>query len=223
MALHVIGAGLGRTGTVSLKIALEQLGFGRCYHMLEMLGNPGHTTLWRDVADGKPDWDKIFDGYGATMDYPACVCWRELATYYPAAKIVLSVRDPEKWFESVHATIFRPDTKETFNNPDLAGILALMNRVHADRYDRAALVAAFKRHVAAVTDVVPKERLLVYEVAHGWEPLCAFLGVPVPAAPFPHANVRAEINEVFGETRNADGSLDVERMRRMMTGKLPPR
>jgi hypothetical protein len=133
MALQVIGAGLGRKGTVSLKVALEQLGFGRCYHMLEMLGNPGHTALWRDIADGKPDWDTIFDGYGASMDYPAGTCWRELADYYPAAKVVLSVRDPEKWFESVHATIFRPDTTETFNNPDLAGILALMNRVHPDR------------------------------------------------------------------------------------------
>jgi hypothetical protein len=223
MALQVIGAGLGRTGTVSLKLALEQLGFGRCYHMLETLGNPGHLALWRDVADGKPDWDTIFAGYGATMDYPACTCWRELVDYYPEAKIVLSVRDPEKWFESVHATIFRPDTRETFNNPDLAGILALMNRVHPDRYDHAALVAAFRRHVAAVTDGVAKERLLVYEVAQGWEPLCAFLGVPVPDTPFPRANVRAEIDEVFAQTRNADGSLDVERMQRMMTDKLPPR
>ncbi len=97
-----------------------------------------------------------------------------------------------------------------------------MDWVHPDRYDRVAMVAAFNRHVAAVTDVIPKERLLVYEVAQGWEPLCAFLGVPVPDTPFPRANMRAEINEVFAQTLRADGSLDVEEMRRMMTGKLPP-
>jgi len=223
MPLQIIGAGLGRTGTVSLKVAVEQLGFGRCYHMLETLGNPGHTALWRDVAAGQPDWDTIFAGYGATMDYPACTCWRELADYYPAAKMVLSVRDPEKWFDSVRATIFQPANKETMANPDLAGIVGLMNRVHPDRYDRDAMLAAFQRHSQAVIDSVPPERLLVYEVEQGWAPLCAFLGVPVPETPFPRANVRAEINAVFAQARHADGTLDVDRMQRMMTGKLPPR
>ncbi len=223
MALKIIGAGMGRTGTVSLKIALEQLGFGRCYHMLELLAHEDHMALWAAVADGRPDWDAIFAGYDATVDYPGCACWRELAAFYPAAKVVLTVRDPDQWFDSTQATIFSADTKETLADPRFAPIARLMHRLHPDRYDRAAMVAAFNRHTRAVTDGIPKDRLLVYRVGEGWAPLCAFLGVPVPDRPFPRANVRAEIEAIFARSQNADGSFNVGQMRQMMTDKIPPR
>jgi hypothetical protein len=223
MALKIIGAGLGRTGTVSLKLALEQLGFGPSYHMLEMLAKPAHLDLWRQAAEGRPDWDAIFAGYAATVDYPGCTCWRELADFYPAAKIVLSVRDPDLWFESTQATIFSADTKATLASAKFAPVARLMDRVHPDRYDRAAMVAAFNRHTRAVIDGIAKERLLIYRIDQGWEPLCAFLGVPVPDAPFPRANVRAEIAGIFAQSHNADGTFNVDNMHDMMTRKLPPR
>jgi Sulfotransferase domain len=223
MALKIIGAGLGRTGTVSLKIALEQLGVGRCYHMLELLANPAHMALWQKAVDGRPDWDAIFADYGATVDYPGCACWRELAAFYPAAKVVLTVRDPDAWFDSTQATIFSADTKETLADPKFATVAALMNRLHPDRYDRVSMAAAFERHTRAVIGGIPKERLLVYQVGEGWEPLCAFLGVPVPDMPFPRANVREEIKGIFAQSRNADGSFNVDHMQQMMTDKIPPR
>ena len=104
MALQIVGAGLGRTGTASLKIALEQLGVGRCYHMSEVGKDPAHVGLWLEAANGKPDWDRLLADYSATLDYPACTFWRELADFYPLSKVLLSVRDPISWFESTRRT-----------------------------------------------------------------------------------------------------------------------
>jgi hypothetical protein len=112
VALQVIGAGLGRTGTASIKVALEQLGLGRCYHMGEVLANPGDADRWVSAADGKPDWDDLFNEYGAAVDYPTCVFWQELADFYPDAKVLLSVRDATSWFESTRETIFSPQLRE---------------------------------------------------------------------------------------------------------------
>src|SRR5262249_44998992 len=106
MPLKLIGAGLGRTGTLSLKGALEAIGYGPCYHMAEVMANPSATSLWVDAANGKPNWEALFKGYAATVDYPGCSFWRELAQAYPSAKVLLSVRDPDKWFESTQETIF---------------------------------------------------------------------------------------------------------------------
>src|SRR5437870_2958107 len=108
MALKVIGAGLGRTGTLSLKLALEELGFGPCHHMAEVMLHLESVPLWIQAADGNPDWEAIYKGYAATVDYPGCFFWRELEKFYPDAKIILTVRDPEQWFESTQATIFSP-------------------------------------------------------------------------------------------------------------------
>ena len=107
MALTVIGAGLGRTATFSLKFALEHVGFGPCYHMAEVFaGARRNVPLWLEAVQGKPNWEAIFDGYTSTTDYPACTYWRELADFYPDAKVILSVRDPDTWFDSVSETIF---------------------------------------------------------------------------------------------------------------------
>ena len=194
MALKVVGAGPGRTGTASLKVALETLGLGRCYHMGEVMTNVPATEHWIAAAKGAPDWDRIFDGYGAAVDYPAARYWRELADYYPEAKVLLSVRDPNAWFDSVHETIFSPRLQEWVGRTPFAEFMRL--NVHGefgDRIgDRAFMVDYFESHVAAVKAAILAERLLVYEVKQGWGPLCEFLDVPAPDAPFPRVNSRAE-------------------------------
>jgi hypothetical protein len=196
MTLQVVGSGLGRTGTMSLKHALEQLGFSRCYHMVEVFMNPPHIPLWIAAAEGKPDWDTLFEGYAATVDYPGARFWRELAAHYPDAKVLHSVRDPEKWFESTQATIFAPSHRARFDNmPEIRRFFETVvttNELRASIDDREAMIAYFKRHTEAVKAAIPKERLLVWQASDGWEPLCKFLDVPVPATPFPRENSREE-------------------------------
>ncbi len=196
MALKVIGAGLGRTATFSTKFALEHLGLGPCYHMSEVLaGARRHIPLWLDVIAGQPDWDSIFDGFQATMDYPACTYWRELAEYYPEAKIVLTVREPDSWFESVTETIFSERMNAQVHDSPFG---ALLQGVAFDAFggrheDRAFMTEWFERRNREVVESLPPERLLVFHPREGWEPLCQFLGVPVPAAPFPRVNSRDEL------------------------------
>jgi hypothetical protein len=195
MPLKVIGAGLGRTGTMSLKLALERIGLSPCYHMAELMMNPARVPLWIDVADGKPNWEAVFEGYPATTDYPACIWWRELASAYPNAKVILTLRDPEKWFESTQATIFSETMAARIESSPLVPFFektvwkAFGDRIH----DRAFMIEQFERHNAAVKAAIPRKRLLVYEVSEGWEPLCEFLGVDVPDTPFPKVNSREEL------------------------------
>lgn len=194
MPLKVIGAGLGRTGTVSLKLALEELGFGPCYHMTELLMHQDHAPGWVRAADGHPDWERVFAGYASTVDYPGCTFWRQLAQLYPTAKVLLSVRDPDQWFESTQATIFSDASTATLQASPLREFFektvwrAFQDRVH----DRKFMVELFRQHNAEVERLIPRERLLVYNVSQGWEPLCSFLGAPVPDQPFPRANSRDE-------------------------------
>jgi hypothetical protein len=216
MTLKVIGAGLGRTGTASLKVALEQLLGGRCYHMSECFGNPANPPLWLAAANGRPDWDAIFKGYAATVDYPGCGFWRELADRYPEAKVLLSVRDPDKWFESTRETILSEGIRELAGlTPDKAFFDACVFRDYVGHFgDRAFITDYFRRHNEAVIEAIPKERLLVYEVGHGWEPLCAFLGAPVPTTPFPHVNTRADFEAMLAGMKQmmaGPGGLDAVR------------
>ncbi len=224
MTLQIIGAGLGRTGTVSLKLALEQLGFAPCYHMLELMANPPQMELWRQAADGTlNDWERLYADYRATVDYPGCACWRELAAFYPSARVIMSVRDPDDWFNSTQSTIFSPATRATLAQPQFAPVAALMDRIHPERNDRAAMTAAFEHHNRSVIDGVAEERLLVYRLEQGWAPLCAFLGVPIPDTPFPRTNSRAEIAALIAQSQQAPGTLDVGRLQQLMTRRLPPR
>jgi hypothetical protein len=195
MTLQVIGAGLGRTGTMSLKLALERLGVGPCYHMAELMMNPDRAPLWVAAADGKPDWEAIFAGYSSTTDYPACLYWRELAVAYPSAKLILTKRDTQKWFESTQATIFSDAmSARILGTPIEPFFRKTVWRDFGERiHDRAFMTAYFDEHNAAVEAGVAKKRLLVYDVAHGWEPLCEFLRVPVPDSPFPKVNSREEM------------------------------
>ena len=192
MALKVIGAGLGRTGTMSLKLALERLGFGPCYHMAEVFPRAEAPGMWAAAADGAADWPRIFEGFQASVDWPGATFWRELTKAYPEAKVILSRRDPKAWFDSTQATIF--NFKEgDLPTPFRTMLEKVVGRMFDQRlHDEAHCIEVFERHNAAVIEAVPKEQLLVYEVSQGWDPLCAFLGAEVPAEPMPKTNSTAE-------------------------------
>jgi hypothetical protein len=204
MPIKVIGAGLGRTGTLSLKAALEELGFTRCYHMTEVLAHLDDARVWDDAGRGEPvAWDKLFAGYQATVDWPGCSFYRELLRQYPEAKVILTVRDPERWYESALRTIYY--VRHAFPAwsglifPPMRGFRRMLDRIvwegtFQGRFeDRSFAIEVFNRHNEQVRRDVPADRLLVYEVRDGWGPLCAFLGVPVPEGkPFPHLNDAAE-------------------------------
>ncbi|WP_460333926.1 sulfotransferase family protein [Actinoallomurus acanthiterrae] len=199
--LEVIGAGFGRTGTLSLKLALERLGFGPCHHMLELIDNPEQLDRWsRAVEDGDADWDEVYRGYRATVDWPGVAFWRRLVDRYPAAKVILTVRSPKSWYESARESIYRA-TSIWPADPTGQRRRRLVQRVVWDgefggRFEDAAYAkAVFIEHNDAVRREVPGERLLEFQVKQGWGPLCGFLGVPVPDEPFPRANDRQEFAE----------------------------
>jgi hypothetical protein len=192
LTLRVIGAGLGRTGTLSLKLALERLLGGRCYHMLEVYRKPEHVAAWHAAARGEiPDWRVVFEDYRASADWPAASFWRELMEAFPDALVLLSLRDTDSWWRSAHETIFT-------HSRDMHGEWReMIDTIFANRFtlaldDRAACIEAFERHNAEVRRVVPRERLLEWRAGDGWAPLCAALGVPVPSEPFPHVNKTAD-------------------------------
>ena len=199
MTLKVIGAGFGRTGTASLKMALEKLLDGPCYHMSEVLGKPGQVDLWLDVAAGKPDWPAIFDDYVATVDFPACTYWRELADFYPDAKIVLSVRDAERWFDSTQRTIFSKKMQGYQVGTKWGGMAkaTIDDHLGGDLNDRDTVIAAYEAHNEAVKAAFGPDRLLVFEAKDGWTPLCRFLDKPVPQDPYPNINSSAEFESVW--------------------------
>jgi hypothetical protein len=212
MPLSVIGAGFGRTGTLSLKLALEQLGLGPCYHMVEVFKDPKAPGYWEAAADGAPvDWETVFTGYGCTVDWPSATFWRELAQAFPQAKVILSVRDPESWFASTQATIFRrgfDDMDDPFQRMAAKVIGDLFER-RLD--DKARLIEVFERHNEEVRRALPPERLLVYEVSQGWGPLCDFLGVPAPSGPMPKVNSTEEFQQRVAnlvETARKDAPVD---------------
>jgi hypothetical protein len=195
MALRVVGAGLPRTGTNSVKIALERLLGGPCYHMIEVFPRPDHVAAWHRAIQGDlPDWDGLFDGFRAAVDYPTSAFWREIAAAYPGAIILLTVRSPEDWWRSIDATIldlFREGPPEP--NPWWNMANDLFRRRFTERYvDRDAAIAAYERHNAAVRALAPRDRLFECRTGEGWEPLCRALGVPVPDEPFPHVNTTAD-------------------------------
>ncbi len=199
--LQVVGAGVGRTGTHSLKLAFEQLLGGTCHHMVEVFGHPEQLPVWIDAIDGRPvDWGALMQDYTAQVDWPGASFWPELAAANPDALVVLSTRDPDAWFTSCTNTIFggmRQMLEE--GNEWMAAMLRLFDERFDDRVDdRDAMVAAFDRHNEQVRSGVPKERLLEWTVADGWDPICDRLGLPVPDAPFPLTNTTADFREMLG-------------------------
>lgn len=197
--LRVIGAGFGRTGTMSLKVALQVLGIGPCYHMTEMVKNPSHFRLWTAARDGEQvDWFRLYARYRATVDWPGCLFYRELMEAFPQAMVILTVRDPERWYASVRDTLYslKTATDEYLAAADSAGRrlpVQYENRIWTDTFagrftDRDHAIGVFERHNQQVRNTVPADRLLVYQVSEGWTPLCEFLQLPVPDQPFPRLN-----------------------------------
>ena len=202
MSLVVFSAGFGRTGTMSLKLALEEIGFGPCHHMAEVAQN-GETQipLWNEALAGRPDFDAIYRGYHAAVDWPTAAFWREVAETYPEAKVILSTRSAESWCESFSQTIRRlvsePDSWKDQVRPWLEMVTdVVIKRSLGGRTDPKGLVEAFEKHEAAVKSTIAPERLLVFDVRQGWEPLCAFLGKSVPVSPFPRTNSKDEFFEL---------------------------
>jgi hypothetical protein len=202
--------GFGRTGTTSLKLALERLGAGPCYHMLDVMQDQTRARAWLAAGQSqRPDWSSLFAGFSSTVDWPAAAFWRELLDAYPGAKAILTVRDPQQWYDSMAKTILRAwrmrreragqppaegtgtDAPRVVDTKDFGDMIEVVveRRVFDGRADdREYAIARLERHIAEVKASVPAEQLLVYEVTQGWEPLCAFLEVPVPDEPFPWAN-----------------------------------
>src|SRR5580692_6014627 len=167
MPLKVVGSGLGRTGTKSMQTALNILGFGPCHHMVEVFAHPESMQLWIDAGAGKPDWDAIFAGYHSMVDYPGAHYWRELAAYYPDAKVLHTTRDPDEWFDSTQATIFNPNGRAVTEMADPESVLGAFFKsftapIEGHLHDRAFLTDYFRRHTEMVKAEIPPERLLVY-------------------------------------------------------------
>ena len=201
MSLKVIGAGFGRTGTMSLKLALEELGFGPCYHMVEVVERPEHDAMWLALAHGETsDWRPMLTGFAATVDWPTTYFCKRLAADNPQAKIILTLRDPDAWYRSCHATIFgrmEEALRDPSSDPVRRRHMQMVNTIIVEKtfggsLEKAHAIEIFNAHNEAVRRAVPKERLLVYESGQGWAPLCAFLEVPVPTTPYPAANTRED-------------------------------
>ena len=207
MGLKVIGAGFGRTGTLSLKLALEKLGFGPCYHMVEAHSRPEHVARWRDAAAGRPvDWAALFQGYQATVDWPSCNYWEAQLAVFPEAKVILTERDPERWRTSIMNTIHPASVagKKAAAEGSDAHAKAVSSMVYEVIWDgvfdgrmddEAHVTACYLDHNQRVKQRAPADRLLVFDPAAGWPPLCAFLGCPVPDEPYPKANTTAEFQK----------------------------
>jgi len=205
MTLRVIGAGVGRTGTLSLKGALETLLGGTCYHMFEVFAHPEDIERWRQAASsgGNVDWATMLGDYVATTDFPACLFWRELLELYPDAKVLLSTRsDSQTWWESASQTIFSPAIEAMA--ADMPEWWAMWRTVATARFtnqfaDESAAKAAYERHNAEVRAMVPADRLIDWQPSDGWAPISAGLELPIPHAPFPKVNTRAEMQAMLAQ------------------------
>jgi hypothetical protein len=203
MELEVVGAGVGRTGTHSLKLALEQLLDAPCHHMMEILGDPEQIPLWTAAIEGRPvDWVAILHRYRAIVDWPGSAFWPELHAANPDALVLLSVRDPESWYRSASNTIFLTLDGENMPpeiTPWMNSVRGLLRERFCDRFDDpTAMMDAFVRHNDEVRAAVPADRLLEWTAGDGWEPICERLGLPVPAEPFPLTNTTDEFREMIG-------------------------
>lgn len=215
--MRLIGAGLPRTGTLSQKLALEMLGLAPCYHMVTVMADLQQATLWERAAEGDVVWDELLGDFESTVDWPGGLFYKELMEAYPDAKVLLSTRDPEAWERSMRDTVWAVrhggslmrlvSDAQVLVNPLWAGFISMIDRIVWDetfknRDSPEQMIETFLRHNEEVKATVPPERLLVWEVSEGWEPLCELLELPVPDMPFPHINDSAEfVNRVI------DGSL----------------
>lgn len=193
MALEIVGAGFGRTGTLSMKAALEQLGFGPCHHMVEVGNRPESVAGWAAAIEGgEVDLDVLVDGFRSAVDFPVCAVWSRFADHFPDAKVLLTVRSSETWWRSFEATI-GPHIEDPGDGERAPLLAAIRDVVFGGRpIDRQHAIEVYEAHNADVILRTDGDRLLIYELGSGWEPLCAFLGVPVPDGPFPSSNSTGE-------------------------------
>lgn len=211
MTLRLIGAGYGRMGTRATKDALELIGFDPCHHMAEVFMHNETVPLWQDALANPPTtaegWAPLLGDYAACVDWPACHFWKELAQAFPDARILLSTRNHEKWWASIDKTIFDllragPDIPDDESGMRKAHRMMvdemIRERTFGDLDDKARVLSILKAHEEEVRDTIPADRLLVWSVTEGWEPLCAFLGVEVPDAPFPSRNTTKDFRDGAG-------------------------
>ena len=211
MALQVIGAGFGRTGTLSLKHALEKLGFEKCYHMMEVMANDHHVERWRELARGEPvDWDALFSGYQAAVDWPSCNFWEAQLARFPDAKVLLSERDPERWYESVMSTIYPSSLAgRKAEDPAIRDRVEMAFEVIWDALfdsrmdDKEHVIGVYLAHNERVKRLVPADKLLVFNPADGWDPLCAFFDCDVPEEAFPRVNTTEDFHQRMLEMMRA--------------------
>ncbi|HEY2141281.1 MAG TPA: sulfotransferase [Solirubrobacteraceae bacterium] len=233
--MKLIGAGMPRTGTLTQKAALEMLGLGPCYHMVDVLADLDQAGLWRRALEGEEPWSEIFDGFDSTVDWPGGYFYRELMDTYPDAKVLLSVREPEAWERSMRQTVWAVRHGESLIHmlssarghvdPQWQGFLEMIDGLlwegngsfAAGHAEPQQLIDTMLRHNEEVKRNVPSERLLVWSVTEGWEPLCEFLELPVPQEPFPHVNDRTEFLN-----RIVDGSLESIQAWREREGSVDP-
>ena len=210
--LKLINTGLGRTGTTSLKVALERLGYGPCFHMFDIIGNEERLAQWEKIiCDGQhPDWEAVFDGYTSAADGPSAIYYREIAEAFPEAKIILTVRDAESWYQSTYDTLYQLVLMSEKNPPIADSLQARIYRItstmvwdgvfHGRFSDKDYAIEIFNNHNQEIIQNVGLDNLLVYDVKQGWEPLCSFLGVDVPPGDFPHVNdtesMRAKLRQM---------------------------
>ncbi len=207
MSLKVIGAGFGRTGTLSLKTALEQLGFGKCHHMEEVIPDRRQVKFWHDISQGKDvDWGEVFQGFESCVDWPSSTFFVELHQRYPDSKVILTIRDPERWYESTAETIY-PSSIEIpawlqWPIPHVRKMVEMVNGLiwngtFDGRFEeREHAINVFQKNIDRAKKVIPPDKLLVFQATDGWEPLCTFLDVPVPQGPYPHVNEAAKLKRM---------------------------
>jgi hypothetical protein len=207
MGLRVVGAGLGRTGTASLQLALQQLLDGRCYHMGETFGRPDDIPVWHAACNGQlPDWRAFLADYVAAVDWPVCAFWRQLSEEYPDAIVLLSTRSSaDAWWKSASDTIFQISTREipAEHSDVFSAQLAMVKDLFANTFtprwtDETAAKQAYEEHNAAVRATTDPARLVDWQPGDGWEPLCDALSLPVPSEPFPHVNTTADFRAMIG-------------------------
>ncbi len=201
MTLEIIGAGFGRTGTHSLKNAIETLGFGPTHHMYEVRKSSDQIAVWTGIANGEtPNWQTVFTGYKSQVDWPGSRYWRELSASFPSSKVILTTRDPEAWYESICKTILPSSTIGRNSDPDPVGRAGseLIYRIAIDGIfdgrlaEKDYAIEIYESHCREVVQTIPTDRLLVFDVKEGWAPLCDFLDVAIPDSPFPRGNSIAE-------------------------------
>jgi hypothetical protein len=201
MTLRVIGTGFGRTGTDSMREALDLLGFGPCHHMFEVNSNEEQKRLWRAFVQGAAiSWEELFNGYSSCVDWPSAHYWPELVQVYPNARVILTGRSPESWWTSFENTLVQVLRNTT--DPASLGLTLCRDQVFGGKPDdRANAIARYEANVKRVMATVPKDRLLVHELGDGWEPLCAHLGVAVPSQPYPSRNSSSEFQNTASKPK----------------------